>query len=229
MKAETIRLLAVMASPRANGNSAWIIHELLEDTGRDIPVKSTVYSMSGKRISPCTGCLGCYKNGGDCVIRDDFQELKSLWVSNDAILYVMPVYHLGVPGQLKCFFDRLGNTFHGQPPQKHRKVIGAIAQGGISMGGQELTNLYLMSHALIMHSFFVIGDRAQLGIGLVSGVGGNRDSFREKSVSGETGYVRDLEISRNMLRRLVETTAIIRAGISLVCETQEEDEKEVRE
>ena len=30
----------------------------------------------------------------------------------DAHLYSVPVYHVGIPGQVKCFIDRLGNTIN---------------------------------------------------------------------------------------------------------------------
>lgn len=41
---------------------------------------------------------------------DGFEELCDRWAAADAVIYSVPVYHLGISGQLKCFIDRLGNS-----------------------------------------------------------------------------------------------------------------------
>jgi len=47
-------------------------------------------------------------------------------------VYSVPVYDLGIPGQVKFFIDRLGNPINnycGVPSVRFLKVIGAIAKG----------------------------------------------------------------------------------------------------
>ena len=225
---ETVRLLIVSASPRANGNSAFLASSVLDglDDVSPIPFAAERYGFAGKKIGPCVGCLACYKNGGRCVIEDDFEALRQLWIAADAVLYVFPVYHAGVPAQLKCFMDRLGNSFYGYyetGPSRHMKAIGSIAQGGVPMGGQEISNLTVMLHATMTHSFFVTGDAGHLGCGLVSGAGGNRNAFRGRAESGDPAFAREIEAIQNMVRRLIETAAILKAGVRALRPSLQQD------
>lgn len=212
-----IRLLLVSSSPRQNGNSMFLASELQKYTA-DMPflTESVLYGLGGRKIEACMGCLFCYKNGGRCIINDNFEELRQLWLNSDAIMYIFPVYHAGIPGQLKCFMDRLGNSMYGYSDiasLRHMKVIGALSQGGVPMGGQEISNQFIMAHAALMHSLYVTGDGSHMGAGLISGKGGNRNSFMEKIDAGECSILEDLANIRNMMRRMVETAAIVNAGI----------------
>jgi multimeric flavodoxin WrbA len=227
MTLDPIKLLVITASPRGNGNSAFLSEETAKGlVDSPFPVEVTARGLAGKKMLPCNGCLACYKNGGRCVLDDDFEVLRGAWIESDAVLYVFPVYHVGVPGQLKCFIDRLGNSFYGyytSGPARHMKVIGALPQGGVPMGGQEMSNLFLMAHASVMHSFFVAGDSGHMGTGFVSGRGGNRDSFREMAAGENASYLNNMENARNMLLRVVETAAILKAGVSSLGDVLEKD------
>ena len=222
-----LTLLAISGSPRKKGNSV----QFLADTLAVLPelnwsVTVTEYSFAAKKFSPCIGCLSCYKKGGECVFQDDFQELRELWVGADIILYAFPIYGLNMPGQMKCFLDRLGNAFYGYYPVssvRHLKVIGALPQGGVSMGGQEISNLFVMAHAALMNSVYVSGDGAHVGSGAISGAGGNPNSFREKLAAEEPAYCQELAMARNMLTRMVEMAAILRSGALSLAETLAQD------
>lgn len=211
-----LNLLAISASPRKDGNS----YQFLTDTLKSLkdqmfPVDVTEYSFAGKKLSPCNGCLACYKNGGKCIIKDDYEELRQLWIDSDIILYAFPVYHLGMPGQMKCFIDRLGNTFYGHYKisyVRHLKVIGALAQGGVYMGGQEICNQAVMQHANLLASVYTSGDGVHAGCGAIVGAGGNRHSLREKSANSDPGYIHEMEMARSSLKRMVEMAAILRIG-----------------
>jgi multimeric flavodoxin WrbA len=106
-----VRLLGISASPRKLGNSRYLLERSLEAAEQAAPdrVRSELYSLAGKQIAPCISCFRC-RDLGDCAIADDFQDLRDKWAEADAIIYSVPVYHMGIPGQLKCFIDRLGNT-----------------------------------------------------------------------------------------------------------------------
>jgi len=77
------------------------------------------------------------------------------------VVYSIPVYHLGVPANLKAFIDRLGQTVYGSSgdvPPKFMKVIGVIAQGTDLGSGLELTTIQAITHALVMRSIPIAGD-----------------------------------------------------------------------
>jgi len=105
---KSLRLLGISASPRGKGNSYYLLTiacRAAEEATQD--VETEIYTFEKKNFAPCVHCYGC-REDGQCVIRDDFQSLAEKWFAADVILYSVPVYHMSIPGQLKCFLDRLG-------------------------------------------------------------------------------------------------------------------------
>ena len=163
-KSDYINVLGICGSPR-KGNSEFLLKESLRasqevDPGR---IRISEYSFKGKKFSPCVGCFKCAeeKHLGECVIEDDFQSLRDLWLDSHVIIYSVPVYHVGIPGQLKCFIDRLGNTinrYYRLTSPRFLKVIGAIAQGTHFAAGQELAVNFLIQHAVLKNCLPVSGD-----------------------------------------------------------------------
>jgi len=93
------------------------------------------------------------------------------------------------------------------------KVVACLAQGGVSMGGQEIANLAVMQHAALLNNFYVSADGAHVGSGAVSGEGGNKDSFREKGKTADPAYLRSVKEAQSMLQRMIETAEILRTGL----------------
>ncbi len=108
-----IKVLGICGSPRV-GNSKFLLEEAL-DSAKAVNdnVEVEYYSIRGKKFSGCVMCQACAKDG-ECIIKDDFQELLEKWIEADVILYSVPVYHMGMPAQLKAFLDRLGNSLFGR-------------------------------------------------------------------------------------------------------------------
>jgi len=109
---ERLVLLGISASPRKGGNSETVLDEALRSAeGFDgATVETERFTLAGTRLSPCLACYGCIDAQGECVIPDGFQALRDAWLRADAILYSIPVFAMSIPGQLKCFFDRLANS-----------------------------------------------------------------------------------------------------------------------
>jgi multimeric flavodoxin WrbA len=105
-----LRVLGFCGSPR-KGNTLFLLEKALEAAKRAADgVEVTSVSLRGKVVAPCNSCFWCVTHGGECKIGDDFQELIEKWLSAHVILYAFPVYHMSIPGQLKCFIDRLGQS-----------------------------------------------------------------------------------------------------------------------
>ncbi|MGE5542210.1 MAG: flavodoxin family protein, partial [Bacillota bacterium] len=191
-----VRVLGVSASPR-RGNSLFFLKEALAGAG-DFPwdVRYTEYDLAGKRLLPCTSCHHCRTHDGDCGISDDFAALRQSWVESDVIIYSVPVYHVGVPAQLKAFFDRLGNSlsgYYGVASGRPLKVIGALVQGCHLFGGQELAASTIIHHAVLMGSVPVAGDRPESYIAGAAWTGGDMGRDSLERLCGE--HDRDAEIS----------------------------------
>lgn len=222
---EQLNILGICGSPR-KGNSEFLMNKALEAACEAISGTSncTAYSVRGKKFAPCVACGKCGENGGECIIKDDFQELRDLWMAADVIIYSVPVYHMGIPGQLKCFIDRLGNSTFGKychlyEPGKEKlpklmKVIGSIAQGIHICSGQEHTITDLINHTLLMQCIPVTGDmwESYIGGGGWTSNDGDRNAL-EKQV-GENGYdaLAALRSAQDIGKRAAEIAMILKEG-----------------
>jgi len=168
-----IKILGISASPRGKGNSYFLLERALAEAKKIAKdARINVYTFEKKTFSGCTHCNGCRKKG-TCVIKDDFQDLAKQWIAADAIIYSVPVYHMSIPGQLKCFIDRLGQSgfaqLLGSRPQtsmlKPLKCIGIISQGIHIFSGQEHAITELVNHALVMGCLPIAGNLWESYIG----------------------------------------------------------------
>lgn len=214
-----IRVLGICASPRTRGNSEYLLEQALEEARKvseEVEIKS--YSFVGKKFGHCLSCFKCREHKGECVQKDDFQELIDEWRKADAIIYSVPVYHMTIPGQLKCFIDRLGcallfNYYGGYAKQV--KVIGAIAQGAHIFAGQEHAITDLINHAILMGSIPVAGDPWESYIGAAGWTSNelSRDALKKQH---EKGDFFDAEVaitaSKSLGRRTAQIALMLKQG-----------------
>ena len=150
---DTIKLLGINASPRKKGNSHFLLETALNAADEILPgaVSTQLYSTSGKIYNPCDSCDQCHEKLGYCrQTDDDFAELRDKWIEADAIIYSIPVYHMGVPGNFKNFLDRVGNSVVEGFTSKPWKVMATITQGSGMATGQESVMMYMTGHAVMM-------------------------------------------------------------------------------
>jgi multimeric flavodoxin WrbA len=219
---ETVKLLGICGSPRKNGNSRYLLERALEAATEWGPesVNAEMYSVGGKEIAPCIGCYRC-KRVGDCATQDDFQELRDKWAAADAIIYSLPVYHIGIPGNLKCFIDRLGNSlysYYGGVISKELKTVGVVVQGSHMFAGQEEAMTSLINHALVMRCVPVPGDPWQSWIGAAGWTRSNsrKDALRRLYAQGEADARIAVSAAESVGRRVVEMALVIKSG-GVVC------------
>ncbi|WHH60487.1 flavodoxin family protein [Petroclostridium sp. X23] len=225
-----IKLLAISASPR-KGNSQYLLEKALECVSElPFPVEVQTYSMRGKKIGPCIGCLKCYENGGQCILKDDFNELREMWIKADGIIYSSPVYVVGIPGQLKCFYDRLHNSFYGYyevTSMRHMKAIGFITQGACIYGGQELAMQSIILHATLINSVPVAPDGSHIGSGGWTGGRFDVEASKDRAVEQTPDASITIDTARSMVKRVVETAAILKSGVSALSNVLEKDPRYV--
>lgn len=100
------KVLAIVSSPRKNGNSEILADEFLkgaEDAGNTVEK----ICLREKSISPCIACETCLRNGGLCVQHDDMSEILPKLIGADVIVLSTPVYYYSVSAQLKTMIDRM--------------------------------------------------------------------------------------------------------------------------
>jgi multimeric flavodoxin WrbA len=231
-----LKILGISGSPR-RGNSLFLLEEALKAAEEAAPgrVETETYTLMGKKFGPCLGCGKCVERAGACVIEDDFQELRDKWVESDAIIYSVAVYHMSIPGQLKCFLDRLGNSLFGfyldELPEgviclpKQLKPVGSIAQGCHIFSGQEHTITDLVNHALIMQCVPVVGDmwESYIGAGGWTLNENGRHALKEQHETGEFDAQVAVKASRDLGRRVAQIAFVIRDGVLANREMLEKD------
>lgn len=218
-----VKVLGISGSPRKNANTSFLLDQALEGAKSvdSEAVETEGYSISGKQYLPCISCFTCGKVGY-CIRSkdDDFEELRDKWIAADAVIMAVPVYHMGIPGQLKCFIDRLGNSiwsYYGGVG-KHLKVYGAIAQGVHIFSGQEHAMTQIINHAIVMGNIVISGDawESYIGSGAWTENKIEKNSLKKlyegKSFDAETG----VKASRSLGKRVAELSLILKAG-ALYC------------
>lgn len=101
-----IKIIGFNASPRKEGNTAWIVNKILEGA-REQGAETGSFNFGDLDIKPCRGCLCCHKGDRGCVINDDMQRLYGELEHADALVLGSPVYMGQMSAQAKIFTDRL--------------------------------------------------------------------------------------------------------------------------
>lgn len=218
---KTIKVFGIVGGPR-RANSEYLLDRGLEVLGDCfVDTAVTKYALRGKKMQPCLACHRCVTHGPGCVLRDDFEELAQLWIASDVILYAFPVFAQGLPGQLKCFIDRLGHSFYGRydvGSMRHMKVIGALVTGSHLFGGQELAMQQILQHAVLLNSLPVAGDGWQSYIGAAAWTANDLegDALQRLVESGDRDAEVAITAAGSVVRRCVETAAVVRAGVEVL-------------
>jgi multimeric flavodoxin WrbA len=105
-----MKIIGLIASPRKEGNTAWIVNKILEGA-KEQGTETQSWYFSDLDIKPCRGCFGCHKGDQGCVIKDDMQKLNDAIDHADAIVFGSPIYMMQMSAQAKIFIDRMFARF----------------------------------------------------------------------------------------------------------------------
>jgi multimeric flavodoxin WrbA len=100
-----VKIVAVLGSPRPQGNSSTLAHKFL-DTARELGAEVRVYPLNLMNYQGCQGCLACKADIEICILEDDLAPVLEAVKEADVLVMASPVYFGDISGQLKCFFDR---------------------------------------------------------------------------------------------------------------------------
>ncbi len=102
-----MNVLILQGSPRANGNTAWMAEEYrkaAQAAGHSV----TVVDVSHKKIAGCMACEYCHgKGAGECIQKDDMQELYPLLAKADALVFAAPIYYFALSAQIQAPIQRI--------------------------------------------------------------------------------------------------------------------------
>lgn len=104
------RVLILSSSPRKNGNSDTLCHNLMsgaKNSGNEV----VEIFINDKNINYCKACAYCEKHNGVCTIKDDMADIIKEIFASDVIVFASPVYFYSISGQLKTLIDRLVTAY----------------------------------------------------------------------------------------------------------------------
>lgn len=223
-----VKILGISGSIR-HGNSEYLLMKALEAAKSVAPelVNTEFVSTTGLVINPCIHCLACVDHR-KCIIKDDFDDLFSKWLDADAVIYSIPVFHLGIPAHFKAFIDRLGQTLFAKyldKPPKLLKVIGVITQGTDLGGGEELTAIQVISHALVMGCIPVAGDPPESYIGAIGWTRRSPlpDAIERLMTKKDPDVSTTVAAAESLGRRVAYTSLIIKNGVKVLADVLSRD------
>jgi multimeric flavodoxin WrbA len=104
-----MNILVLNGSPRGEqSNTLKVARAFLEGISSHKKVNADIIDISKAEISHCRGCFACWrKTPGECVIKDDMQDLIPKYLDADLVIWSFPLYYFGMPSKPKAFLDRL--------------------------------------------------------------------------------------------------------------------------
>lgn len=209
-----VKVLLISCSPRVErrSRSYFLMQEAMSGAQEVEGVEVMTYSFSKKKITPYRECVESIPDA-----RDDFPELRDKWLKADAVIWSVPVYHMGPPSLVRAAMNRLSaailesnkaNKMAHLP--RFNKVVGAIVQGGSRFGGQEITLLYFMQHAFQMRCIWVTADMPESYHGVAVHV------TTDEALQSDQDTIDQCRI---LGRRIVETAKFVKAGLMLTADS----------
>ena len=122
-----MKIVAVLGSPRPQGNSSTLARAFLLAAG-ERGAEITEYLLNDMDYQGCQGCGACKTKSEICVLADDLAPVFKAVKEADLLVLASPVYFGDLNGQLKCFFDRTYSFFNPDfssrvPPGKKAVLI----------------------------------------------------------------------------------------------------------
>lgn len=100
-----MKILVLNGSPTPNGNTVALVKsfkEGAESKGHEV----NVIDVAHKKVNGCMACNFCERNNGQCVQKDDMQEIYPLIQDADMIVFASPIYYFIMSAQLESVIHR---------------------------------------------------------------------------------------------------------------------------
>lgn len=166
-----MKVLLINGSPRAKGNTAVAIGEMVRVFEKH-GIEAEVVQVGNKDIRGCVACGSCAGNG-KCVFDDLVNETAPKFEEADALVLASPVYYGSANATLVAFADRLFYSTHFDKTMKVGACVVTARRGGLSATFDELNKYFTISGMPVASSQYwnsihgaAPGEAAQDGEGL---------------------------------------------------------------
>ena len=120
-----MKVLAVVGSPRAKGNTEILVSKIAEGTRAAGAEVETLY-LRELAVAECDGCHACWQ-GHNCSKGDDMLDVYEEIAASDVIVFGTPVYWYGPTALMKAFVDRFVSFNCEDNRRKVRRKKAAVA------------------------------------------------------------------------------------------------------
>lgn len=100
-----MKIVAVLGSPRPQGNSASLAQRFLT-AAREQGAEVQEYLLNKLNFQGCQGCRTCKTKSEVCILEDDLAPVLAAVKEADLLVLASPVYFGEITGLMKLFFDR---------------------------------------------------------------------------------------------------------------------------
>lgn len=128
-----MKILVLNGSPRPNGNTAGMV-KTFQQAAVEHGHQVKVFNVCKMNIKGCLACEYCHGKGhGQCVQKDDMQEIYAELSDTEMLVLAAPIYYHGTSGQLKCVIDRFYSALYPTAPAVLKKVAMFLSSGDDNM------------------------------------------------------------------------------------------------
>ena len=128
-----MKLIAVCGSARKKGNTAKMLHQVIEGA-RSVGAETEFVNLFDLNYKDCISCYACKlknsKSFGHCMVNDELKPLLERIEQSDGIVLGSPIYYGNLSGQMRSFTDRLlfqyldyGGTGTGPKPKNFKTAL----------------------------------------------------------------------------------------------------------
>jgi multimeric flavodoxin WrbA len=108
-----MKILGINSSPRRSKSQTLRLVRSVLDGASDSGAEVELVDLCQLKIEYCNACQVCYAKG-ECVKKDDFQDLYQKILKSDGLILGSPNYLHSVTAQLKTLLDRMTDAIHCQ-------------------------------------------------------------------------------------------------------------------
>lgn len=153
-----MKILAINGSPRKNGNTALLIHEMFKIFEAE-GFQTELVQLGNKPVHGCTACAKCKEEqDGRCHIKNDHLNLCiGKMLEADGIIIGSPVYFADVTTEIKALIDVAGYATRAGGHLLKRKVgagVIAVRRGGALHAFETINNFFLINQMIVPGSSY---------------------------------------------------------------------------
>ena len=145
-----MKVLLLNGSPKANGNTAAALAEMVKIFGEE-GIEAEVVQVGHLGIRGCIACGSCHKTG-KCVFDDVVNEIADKFREADGLVAASPVYYASANATLTAVLDRLFFSAHFDKRMKVGASVVCARRSGCTATFDELNKFFTISNMAVATS-----------------------------------------------------------------------------